>query len=89
MTVNRTLIEAQDERIERYLRRQMNSEETMLFEQDLRLDESLRGRARFIGKLLKTMMAQQEGLVSAADISMHRMVAGNPLKKHDPLKEKK
>lgn len=67
----------QDERIDRYLLRQMSETEEVAFEQELKRDATLRQRARLIARTVKAMKtADQEDVVPAAS---HRMVARNPL----------
>lgn len=67
----------QDERIDRYLLRQMSETEEVAFEQELKRDAMLRQRARLIARTVKAMKtADQEDVVPTAS---HRMVARNPL----------
>lgn len=67
----------QDERIDRYLLRQMSATEEVAFEQELKRDAMLRQRARLIARTVKAMKtADQEDVVPTAS---HRMVARNPL----------
>ncbi len=73
----------QDERIDSYLRGQMNKEEEILFENDLRTDAELRSRARFIAKTVKAMIrADNKGdMMPLPQSESFRMVAQNPTSK--------
>lgn len=71
--------ENQDNRIDRYLKKQMTKEEETAFEQDLKTDQTLRERARFIAQTIKAMKAaEEEGMMNIGSQSGFKAAANNP-----------
>jgi len=69
----------QEERIDRYLKKQLSEEEVTAFEQDLKRDADLRKHARFIAQTLKALKTAEEGgMMKIVPQSGFKAAAKNP-----------